>query len=504
MNECDLLENPTGCLGDVAGGIVSGAASNAWESVCKSFADGAVALLGEFANLFVNFPNADLTAVAQPNGPYAISMWIASGIAVLLLLGQVIRTAVTNDGSAIAQGLVGAGKLLLAIIATLTIATAAMAASDEISKGIVDRSLGGSDGLKKSLTGLFAFSQAGAAPGQAKLVAPASLVLILALVGAVLTLILWFEMLLRNAAILILVATAPIAAAGQLAESTRSWWTKLCSATIQLIILKPIITLIFAIGFGIASKPGDVTDKNDVARILSGMLILLLAVVAWPVIARFFTFAQVSFAGGGMAGMLGFAAGRANAGSGGPVGVNPSEFSQMTEARTMASAGAAESSSVMGAGSATGALSATGGGAAASGGAASGGAMAGAGALGAVAAPLAVAAAGIDIAQRGVNALAGRMEQMAGHAGIHGAHPHARPAGHAQFGGSWSSPGGGQAAPQAELDRSGQVATMPVSAGGMPETRAADHTVAVDPPPPVSPVIPVQAQPHSVIEEVGR
>ena len=41
-----------------------------------------------------------------------------------------------------------------------------------------------------------------------------------------LVLVLWFELLLRNAAIAVLVATSPIAAAGQVSESTKSWWTK--------------------------------------------------------------------------------------------------------------------------------------------------------------------------------------------------------------------------------------------------------------------------------------
>ncbi|WP_433117850.1 type IV secretion system protein [Micromonospora sp. CA-246542] len=399
---CDPLNGQiSGCT---PGGIIDGAAANAWESVCRSFADAATTLLKTFADAFVAFPNLDLMSIDQP---LAISRWLAMGIAALLLLLQVVRTVATRDGSPLAQGLVGAGKAVLAFLVTMVVANAALIAADEITRGIINRSLGGNDGLKAKLTVLF---QIGSVTGST-----GSLMLILALVGIALTLVLWFELLLRNAAIAVLLATSPIAAVGNMSETTKSWWSKLCGATIQLIILKPVIALVFAIGFGVLGDPTDPTRAKDVTTLLTGMLVLLMAAVAWPVIARFFTFATVqAAAGGGLAGMLGFAAGRANAG-GPPSGVNPAQFSQASEARTLASA-AGKSGAAGSAGMAGGAASA----------------------LGAVAAPVAVAAAGVDLAQRAVNSLAGRMEQTAGHAGVHGANPHARPAGYSRYAGSWT------------------------------------------------------------------
>jgi hypothetical protein len=485
ITACDPLGGDiSGCNpGDIVGGVVGGAAANAWESVCKSFADAATSLLKTFADAFVAFPNIDLMSIDRP---YAISKWLAMGIAGLLLLIQVIRTAATQDGSALAQGLVGVGKAVLAFMATLLVANAALIASDEITKGIIDRSLGGNEGLKAKLTVLFEFSTANATS--------ASLMLILALVGILLTLLLWFEMLLRNAAIAVLLATSPIAAVGQMSETTKSWWSKVCAATIQLIILKPVIALVFAIGFGVFGDPTDPLRATDLTTLLTGMLVLLLAVVAWPVIARFFTFATVqAAAGGGVAGLLGFAAGRANSGGGSPVGVNPAQFSQASEARTMAAAGT--ETGAAGAATTGGAAASTGGAAATSAGAA--------GALGAVALP--IAAAGVDMAQRAVNSLAGRMEQTAGHAGIHGANPHARPAGYAQYGGSWTgavSSGGSPPAPPVQADHSGTMVApeQTAQAGLMPETRTADTAMPDAAPPPA----PHQPPYTSPIEEVGK
>ncbi|MFG1650600.1 hypothetical protein ACGFIE_11765 [Micromonospora sp. NPDC049275] len=461
---CDPLNGQiSGCT---PGGIIDGAAANAWESVCRSFADAATSLLKTFADAFVAFPNLDLMSINQP---LAISRWLAMGIAALLLLLQVVRTVATRDGSPLAQGLVGAGKAVLAFLVTMVVANAALIAADEVSRGIINRSLGGNDGLKAKLTVLF---QMGSVTGSS-----GSLMLILALVGIALTLVLWFELLLRNAAIAVLLATSPIAAVGNMSETTQSWWSKLCGATIQLIILKPVIALVFAIGFGVLGDPTDPTRAKDVTTLLTGMLVLLMGVVAWPVIARFFTFATVqAAAGGGLAGMLGFAAGRANA-SGPPSGVNPAQFSQASEARTLASA--AGKSGAAGGGTAAGSAGMAGGTAAA---------------FGAVAAPVAVAAAGVDLAQRAVNSLAGRMEQTAGHAGVHGANPHARPAGYSRYTGSWTGAltgtAGRSAAPTGTTGSSTATAEakprIPASSGDMtgsaPASAPSRAAEAVPPP----------------------
>src|SRR5216683_891328 len=383
------------CVTQIIGTTVGGVVSSAWDAVCKSFADAASQLLGAFAKAFVAMPPVAIGSAGVRN-VYAISLGLAAVIAALLLLGQVIRTAFTHDGSALAQGLAGVGKAALAFMLTLTVAAAALEAADELTAFIVTQMLGSARVLSGKIRNLVAWT-----PGL-----PGSLLLVFAVIGILLTIVLWFEMLLRNAAIAVLVATSPIAAAGQVSEATRAWWPKLAAATTQLIILKPVIALVFCLGFSLTG------GATDVETLVTGMLVLLLAAVAWPVIARFFTFASVQVGGGaGLGAVLGFAAGRMNNGGGGaPAGTAPDEFSRVAEARTMA---AMEGTPALGGGLAGGAPA---------GGAAGAGAAAAAGPAGAV-------AAGLVMAQRAVNSLAGRMEQMAGHAGLQGANPYAQPAG---------------------------------------------------------------------------
>jgi len=372
------LSDPISCVTAPITGGVSDIVSSAWDGICQSFADAATSVLTSFAKAFVAIPDVDLSSAGLRN-VYAISLGLSSLVAVFLLLGQVIRTAMTH------------GKASLAFMLTLTVASTALLASDEVTTWIVNNGLGGTQAFSDKISKLFTF-----APGTS-----GALLLIFGILGILLTIVLWFEMLMRNAAIAVLIATSPISAAGMVSEGTKGWWSKLVTSTVQLIILKPIVALVFVLGFGLAG------DSQDLETTLSGMLVLLLAALSWPSIARFFAFANVQAGGGaGLGALLGFAGGRLSAqGAGGP-GIDPDDFGAAAADRTMASF-----ASKGGTGQAV--AGAVGGGQAAGAGAASGAAA------GAAAGPMGMAAAvGVRLAQQAANSIAGGMDRMAGHAGM--------------------------------------------------------------------------------------
>jgi hypothetical protein len=385
--------NPLDCTSEITGNVVGSVASSAWDQVCRSFTNASSQLLAAFGKAFVAIPPVNLGSGGVRN-VYAICLGLAAVIAALLLLGQVIHTVATHDGSGVAQGLAGVGKAALAFLLTLTIAATALEAADQLTSFIVTQTFGSTQALSARIANLVAWN----------VNVQATLLLVFAVIGILLTVVLWFEMLLRNAAIAVLVATSPIAAAGQVSKTTQGWWPKLASATAQLIILKPAIAIVFCLGLSLTGR------STDVGTLLAGMLVLVLAVIAWPAVARFFTFTSIQVAGGaGLGAVLGFAAGRAATGSSVPAGVEPDEFSRRLETRTMA-------------GFETASTGGTGGRAAST--SAAGAALPTVG-LG----PAGLAAAAASAAQRTANTLTGRMEQMAGHAGMPGANPYAQPAG---------------------------------------------------------------------------
>jgi len=382
---CTAMTVANGSAGLAASSASSSAAGAVWDLMGTAFASGAASLLKSFADWFATMPGLDLGA-AGIKGPYAISFFIGSAVAALLIFAQVIRTLWTRDGTGIAQALTGTAKTVLAWLLTGTVATAALAASDGIARFIVSAEFGSQAGFAEKLGAIINWSQIGEPSQQAA--TAGALLLVIGLIGILLVVVLWFELLLRNVAIAILIATSPIAAAGQVSDATRAWWSRTVSATVQLIILKPVIALVFAVGFGMAGQSSGVTG------VLQGLLVLGLAAFAWPVIARFFTFATILAADSGIGTLLGLAAGTlgSRAGGGGTAGVPPDQFGRATEARVMG--GGADAAGDAGGGGGT------------------GGAVAG--------------GAGFALGKlhQAGTFLAGRMEQTAAHGGMHGAYPY--------------------------------------------------------------------------------
>jgi hypothetical protein len=264
-----LTEIFTCIIGNGIGGTVTNATSSAWDGVCKSFADAAAELLKAFAQAFAALPTLNL-ASAGISSTYGTCLAIAGTVAALVIFGQVIRTAWTHDGSGLAQAATGTGKAVLAWLLTAAVTTAALQASDGITSFVVTQSFGSQQALAGKLATIVNWAEVTGDPGQAIL--GGSLLLIFALAGIALVIVLWAELLLRNAAVAVLIAMSPIAAAGLASETTKAWWTRTASATIQLIILKRVIALVFAVGFSMAGTSTGIEQVLDGLRKVRRML----------------------------------------------------------------------------------------------------------------------------------------------------------------------------------------------------------------------------------------
>jgi hypothetical protein len=479
VHSCDWTD-PISCAKAILGGAASTAAntgvSAAWDAVCKSFADAAAQLLGAFGRGFAALPDLNI-ASAGITSTYGISLVIAGTVAALLVMGQAARTAWTHDGSGLAQALSGTAKAVLAWLLTAAVATTALAAADEVTRFVVNTSFGSQQALANRLAGIVNWAEVAGVPGQAAV--GGSLLLVFALVGIILVVVLWFEMLLRNAALAVLIAVSPIAAAGQVSEVTKAWWLRTASAAVQLIILKPVVALVFAVGFGMAGQ------SIGVQSLLAGLLVLALAAFAWPVIARFFTFATVQASGSGLAAVLGFAAGAAagRAGGGSPAGVDPAQWSMATEGRTMAARGGA---GVFAGGSGSAPQGELPAGAGAAGPTGAGGATGSGGGAGSAVA--AGAGWALQKAQQAGALLAARMEQTAAHAGMPGAYP-------------YSTMNGGRIGPGIQAQRGAGAAPSPEQQPGQPgQAHQASQPESLDSAgygePETEPVPPYTAEPY--------
>ncbi|MEV0982405.1 hypothetical protein [Streptomyces sp. NPDC049915] len=297
---------PTGgqSLGDWIGKKISELARNALEEAAQYIGNAVVWLLQQFADIFnkTSVINLDSTGISQPMG---IATALSAVIAVFLLLLQFGKVAISHQGGPAATAISGLAKWAVISAAYWTVTTTALQLSDSISTWIIHYSFTGggstagsaSDAMKAQFGKMFGglilggggASTAGGAliTGQGVAASAVGVVIVIGVVCILAIGALWVEMLLRQAGIMILVATMPITLVGQMSDATKDWWPKARDALLALILMKPMITFCFAIGF-FAIEQGE-----GVQNMIVGLVIFLMACFCWPAIAKFMTFSTL-------------------------------------------------------------------------------------------------------------------------------------------------------------------------------------------------------------------
>lgn len=306
-----VVANAPGLVPQVVGATAEAGlgslAGSAFGAIAQQFGEAGVAFLGSLADAFVESSTIELSRTGI-DPIIAIATPLAMLVAVLLIVVAAGKAAVTGQGSVIAATLVGIVKAVLVTALVVTVVQTALYASDAVTEWIINQSLGGSDQLERRIGSLITI---GALSGSA------ALVLLFGLIAIVIGLVLWVELLFRSVAIVVLVAMSPIAAAGQVLDSTSEWWHKARNALIQLILLKPVIALCFAVGFSTFGSAKDLTG------VIAGFVTLGLAGFAWPLLARFMTFTSSGSSHSGVAALMGGAAGTLMARRGGAPSSGP-------------------------------------------------------------------------------------------------------------------------------------------------------------------------------------
>ncbi|WPW32703.1 hypothetical protein P6B95_38585 [Streptomyces atratus] len=290
-------------------GKISEMASNALQEAARYVGKSVVWLLEEFAKVFNETSTIDLSKVGIGK-PKGIMTVLSLLVATFLLLLQSGKVAISQRGEPAATAVTGLAKWGI-ISSVYVIATqTALTWSDAVSTWIINYSFhGGGSGagdatkaMQQQLGTLFGgliTGGGGAATvgtalitGETVTAAAVGVIIVVGIVCILAIAALWIEVLLRQAGIMILVATMPVVLAGQMSDATQEWWPKARNALIALVLMKPMIVLCFAIGFGAMSE-GD-----GVQNMFVGLVIFVLACFAWPVLAKFMTFSTV---GGGSA-----------------------------------------------------------------------------------------------------------------------------------------------------------------------------------------------------------
>lgn len=241
------------------------------------------------------------TTVTGPNGAQVQSpiaqlwpwmFWLGIVTATGIVLWSIASAAIRRDGHALGTALVGIVEF--ALITTCFVAVVAVL--NEIAEATSERILGlaagdgGSADNQWAAVKLMNTSATQTVEGAGAMVVMAVLAFVSILAGIVL----FFELAIRQALILILVVTSPIAAAGVMSRSTRSWFSKTWRWTVALIFAKPLIALALVLGMNLLKwSPG-------LAGLIGATGVLCVAVVAPWGLVRMLSFAETAVASNAM------------------------------------------------------------------------------------------------------------------------------------------------------------------------------------------------------------
>lgn len=268
-------------IGSALGGKLKELVASAFESAMQAVWDASLWILREAFRLADQF---SMFTVDTHSGPISVlwpmMLWVAGVLGLGLFFWQLTMTSL-RGGRGFMRLVGGPVQYGIALAVTVGLVACFLAAADGLTDGILRYGLqsknfqealthttfadGAVDGVKAVVLGICAFMG-----------------IIPAAIGYVL------EMLFREAAIYVLVATIPISAAGLLANVSKSWFWKAVRWILACIAMKPVLALTLVLGVAIAG------GAKGLSGLLAGVAVLIVSVFVPFVLFRLFAFVDPS------------------------------------------------------------------------------------------------------------------------------------------------------------------------------------------------------------------
>jgi type IV secretion system protein TrbL len=421
---------PDGCPAptSIVGSAIGAAVNSGIDGVAESFTKSVQPTLTAIFTYWMGAPNADLSS---PTGPVQVMQgslhWVSAAIAVGALgigAARLVLTRRPENAVSLARSL---GLLFFASVVAVPLFNLLISFGDDFSTWILARATNG-----PFATGFVGFLSL-------QMINPLGsltmiLVSLIAVVGGLVQLVFMF---IRNAALLVIVGTYPMAAAAAGTASGQAWFQKQTGWILAFIFFKPAASIVYATAFL------AIRDQSSTINVILGVVLIVIASLALPALMKIavpLTAAVGGGGGSGVGGLAGMAGGLASGAiawkggsSGGSSSTPPPATSSTPSGSTSSSTPATVSSRNGGGrpsgGSGGGGSSQAGGGAAQGAGSAGGGAGGGAAASGAASGAAKGAAGGpagmvagvaVQAAGGAVRAVRNGIDEATGSAGASG------------------------------------------------------------------------------------
>jgi len=223
-------------------------ADSGMSAITRSIASGANLLLGEIVKVVDESTTVPLDDPTYRH-VYAGFLGLAAPLIGVVLLAAIVMASLRRDPATLGRGVVGIAVASIGGALYIVFAQLLVAIDDWLAHGIV-RVTGYNltDALNELAEGF------GRVAGDQGTFSANMLILLLMLVMLVAGMILWFVLVLRKIAILVVVAFAPLLIAGYLWAPTRAWVRQATQVLVALVFTKSAIFALFGIGLALLSR----------------------------------------------------------------------------------------------------------------------------------------------------------------------------------------------------------------------------------------------------------
>jgi len=274
--------------------------------VCKIAGEGAASLVSApfdwlasamgaaaswvFQNVWTLFDQTTLIDLTDPGyvHVYSLVFGIAIFVTLIFFLFQLVTSVVRHEPGGLGRAVAGLGKAVLGCFVALTLTGLLLAATDQLSIGIV-AATGQTMQDMGARIAVLAAGLAGidiAAPG-----AGAIVTIFLAGLAIASALVVWFSLLIRKALLLVSIVLAPLALAGQAWDATRGWFGKWAAFVIAMIVSKLVLVVTLLVAVTQTASP-LAPDLASISQPIAGVVLMMVAAFA-----PYMSYKLVSFIG---------------------------------------------------------------------------------------------------------------------------------------------------------------------------------------------------------------
>lgn len=253
------------------GGQASKAVGDVWKSAMTGLWSAAMWLLQLAFGVIDEFTSPDLSGSGPMATVLPTTMWVGASVAVLMVFVQLGLALIRRDGQSLGRVFLGVAQFGLVWLAYLGVAGGLVAAAAGLERGILQATV--------HVSTFNAIDLSASWPRNVGDVVLATVLgvlsLLLVIPAAFFYLVIMFV---RSAALIVLVATAPISAAGLLSDVSKVWFWKSQRWFIACLLISPMCALV--LGIGVQLSKGVVSGQGNKDAAAAGMAVVGCVIIA--------------------------------------------------------------------------------------------------------------------------------------------------------------------------------------------------------------------------------